>query len=524
MLSFFLLAAFIGESQYMELPDTNLRNKLIMSYPETMKGNLLDTLKAATFSGKIELVSSNIQDLSGIEYFSNIETLDLTNNKIKSIDNIVSLKKLKHVYANDNAIDSIADLTMLVNLIDFQAMNNDLKYFPNFGNPSVLQSLYLTNNKIEDFPSFENFTGLVNLVIGNNPLRSQIDVSSCSILEQLHVHLLNIDTIFGIEKLEKLRILYAWGNKISNINGLDSLKNLERIYLRNNPISLLPYLKNKPKLSVLSVEDCKLTFEDIVPILQIQNLTTVSYSPQRELYIDNYTLRAERSLRINSPLKNTESKNNYYWSKDGIPLENKLSELAFDAIQISDAGIYTLSIKNNLAPDLTLYIQPFEITVLPCLEIEFSNIDILDENCSSGYKVDLSKSTTLGGTQPFDFKLYNAQTDKYLDGKSFEKLPAGRYEYFISDANKCEVKIPFYLDRVSGCELVFSPDGDGIADFYLFDKPGLINIYDANRNLVNSLQAPISWDGTDINGTILDAGYYIIIPNGAQPLYITLVR
>ena len=61
-------------------------------------------------------------------------------------------------------------------------------------------------------------------------------------------------------------------------------------------------------------------------------------------------------------------------------------------------------------------------------------------------------------------------------------------------------------------------------DTYFIELTGKVAIYDLKRTLVNTLQAPTIWDGTDRNGVLLDAGFYILIKEGEKPIYLTIIR
>lgn len=83
---------------------------------------------------ELNLSKSNIKDLSGLEYFSQLEILDISNNNISDISPLSSLKELKKITANNN---NITDTSPLNNL----TLNN-----ADFSN----QNIYLDDTKITD--------------------------------------------------------------------------------------------------------------------------------------------------------------------------------------------------------------------------------------------------------------------------------------------------------------------------------------------------------------------------------------
>ena len=85
------LAIFLGflaptQAQYVTIPDPNFVTKLQMLFPNCMNGNQMDT----TCSGIVNATSlnvtyGNISNLSGVEYFDNLNNLNCYNNQLTSL-------------------------------------------------------------------------------------------------------------------------------------------------------------------------------------------------------------------------------------------------------------------------------------------------------------------------------------------------------------------------------------------------------------------------------------------------------
>jgi internalin A len=105
-----------------------------------------------------------------------------------------------------------------------------------------------------------------------------------------------------------------------------------------------------------------------------------------------------------------------------------------------------------------------------------------------------------------------------------ENIEAGNYFLKVVDSKLCSASDDFILNKIDNCDPVMTPNGDGITDTYYIEKKGKVAVYDLQRVLVNTLQAPIVWDGMDRNGALLDAGFYILIMEGEKPIYLTIIR
>lgn len=521
----FFLMAQVMMGQTFVLPDTNLRNKLETSYPQVMQNGELVIAEAAALTGTLNLRFANISDATGVQYFTSISTLDLSDNALTEIPDFSATTGLVNFYASNNQLVGLPDMSALTQLRDFQVMNNELMAFPDLSGATELQRLYCSNNNITQFPPLTLFPNLLILVIGENPIEHDIDFSPAVNLTELHVHKMNINTIIGLSSLKNLTTLFAWGNNIRDFSGLDSITTLELCYIFDNPVIELPYFGNKPTLNTLDVSNCYLTFEDIAPVLQ-QNISgTFKYAPQREITYADQTVRAENNFTLSYPVSSPLPDNIYIWLKNGEILDSSSSKTyTFSPVTFTDSGSYLLRIYNTSIPDLLLSTETFQVSVDPCIELNLPAVNILDKDCSKGYSIDLSNAEIAGGTAPFTYELISDNFKGTFDDVSIENIPAGQYELHIIDSKNCKATDHFTLNRIERCDPVLTPNGDGVADSYFIEKSGKVKIYNVNRKLITSLQAPVVWDGTDQNGAVLDAGYYIMVIENESPVYITVIR
>ncbi len=526
VLFFLLLTVTKSFAQTVALPDTNLRNKLISSYPQVMQGNELNLSQASALTGTLDLANSNLHNAEGIQYFTSIISLRISDNQLSELPSLAGMSMLVNFYASNNKLTNLPDMTSLTQLTDFQAMNNQLTELPNISNNHNLRSLYCSGNQITTLPDLINFPNLVNFVVGDNPLISPLDFSKCPNLIELHIHKTNTDTIIGLDKLNKLEILYAWGNSIKDLSDLNQNTTLKQLVVFDNKVEEIPVLNNKPNLINVDINSCQLTFEDLEPIIQQNPSYTFTYKPQKKLLLQDYIFRAENNVNVPYPVSNASLNNNYEWYKNGELITGSTSEkLGFNPINLSDSGIYYLRVSNSTIPDLIIESDSFLITVKPCIEINTSFVEVLNKDCSTGYSIDLANTEINGGTEPFIYTLENETYTNTFTTTEIDNLPAGQYKISVTDTKKCTAENSFILDRISGCDPVLTPNGDGVADTFFIEEKGQILIYDYSRNLIRTLYGPTTWDGTNDRGETVEVGYYIIIPQETRsPTYITIIQ
>jgi internalin A len=520
---FLMTTAVVGQT--VVLPDTNLRNKLNTDYPQVMQAGKLLPAKAAALSGALNINNANIKDATGIEYFTNINFLNIAGNQLRTIPDISGIKNLMGFYANNNQLTSLPSMASLTQLGDFQVSYNQLTSLPDISGASGLKFLYCSNNRLSQFPSLKQFPALSILVMGLNPLNTVIDFSLCPNLTQLHVHKTGIDTIVGLAKLKKLNILYAWGNNIRSFSGLDSITTLSTIYIFDNPIKKLPYLKNKPGLNTLEAVNCNLSFEDILPVLQPTPPAVFNYIPQRSFTMNDIIDREKNTRVLLYPKPSPQPGNVYVWIKNGVVIDSsKAASFIFNALAFSDSGKYSLKVYNANVPGLIMKSTIFNISVKPCIEFSIPTVNIIDKQCGKGYKIDITNAVLLGGNPPYSYELSNGIYREHFTSLVYENIPAGNFLITITDTKKCTASSKFVLNQIEKCDPVITPNGDGVSDSYFIEKHGKVKVYDLKRNLVNSLDGPAVWDATDQKGALLDAGYYILIIDEDAPVYVTIIR
>ena len=115
----------------------------------------------------------NISDVSGIEYCTNLEILNLWSNQIVDISVLSGLTNLQELYLSNNQIIDINALSGLTNLIYINLFYNQIINISGLSGLTNLQVLNINSNQIIDiYPLIQN-NGIDNndiVYINNNPL------------------------------------------------------------------------------------------------------------------------------------------------------------------------------------------------------------------------------------------------------------------------------------------------------------------------------------------------------------------
>ncbi|WP_299247411.1 LRR-like protein [uncultured Cytophaga sp.] len=509
------------------ITDVNFRNKLISSYPSVMTGIQLNIAAAHGFTNDLILTGANISNLDGIQFFTSVYKIDASFNNLTSLPSISTLTQLKYLYVNFNQLTSLPNLNNQLSLIELQASNNALTSVPNLSQLLNLNILFLTNNNITNLPDISTLINLKSLIIGNNPFTTLPDFSPNNQLLELHVHQTNSTQIKGLSQLTKLTKLYCWNNSITDLSDLSSNTTLTGLFAFSNKLNQLPTLTNKPNLNSVEIADNYLTFEDLLPLAGITTLSDFSYSPQDSVGIHtNVSVREYSTLALSFIEDAAITNNTYTWYKGNqIISTNQTQALNIPKASKNNEGAYYVKYTNPILPALTLTHRIWDVILIPCFDIQSYSFNILSNECSLGATVH-ANIVLNGGTAPYSYKLTQLNTTDTLTNNTgdYNQIAPGNYSFIIRDSNNCTIERTEKIIKPAKCDPVITPNGDILMSSYFIEQTGDTKIIDLQGKTILQFKSPAVWYGTKADGTLADAGFYVIIVNDKKITNITVIR
>ncbi len=212
-----------------------------------------------------------------------------------------------------------------------------------------------------------NMVSLTNLSLNYNQLLGNIPSSIYLLPNLTHISFFGnnlVGTISdSIALASNLELFDVSNNNITGSvpNTVTSLDNLFFFSAQNNDIEELPDMSGMPSLAVLLVIGNKLTFEDIEPHVGLSNFT---YGLQDTIGNQVDTLvNAGANITIDRTVGGTA--NVYQWYKDGFAIPGETNAtITLNSISAADAGTYRVEVTNTIAPELTLYSKPVNLSVI----------------------------------------------------------------------------------------------------------------------------------------------------------------
>lgn len=302
---------------YTYVADANFETKLInLGIDDVLDNHILNT-SAATVT-TLNISGTNISNLQGISAFTNLTTLNASQNQLKETD-LSSNLLLQEVKLSNNNI-KVLDVSMLSNLVSIEVDNNQLFYFnlqngnnnniSNFSSNDnsdltcvlVDDEVYATTNFITKDPntSFSStecttvYTAIPDVNF-EDELSVYDDVARDGKVPKLAIHTVtslylrsdNITDLTGIEDFFNLKILLLTRNNLSSVNFSNNLK-LESLTIDDNELTTID-LTNNTLLQTLNIENNNISTIDLSKNTLLKNLN-LSYNNISALNLTNNTL------------------------------------------------------------------------------------------------------------------------------------------------------------------------------------------------------------------------------------------
>nr|DAD44639.1 TPA_asm: hypothetical protein HUJ06_002869 [Nelumbo nucifera] len=244
----------------------------------------------------LDLTSYQLHDLDGIELPPSLIELDLTTNRLSTLDPrialLAQLKKLslrqnlfddagiepisrwdsisglQELVLRDNRLTKIPDASIFKSLLVFDISFNEIPSLNGLSKVSnTLKELYVSKNEVTKIEELDHFHELQILELGSNRLRVMENLQNLTHLQELWLGRNRIRTVnlCGLRCIKKLSLQ---SNRLTSMLGFQDCVALEELYLSHNGISKMEGLSTLANLHVLDVSSNKLT-----TINDIENLT-----------------------------------------------------------------------------------------------------------------------------------------------------------------------------------------------------------------------------------------------------------
>ncbi|MBW1298602.1 M4 family metallopeptidase [Aquimarina litoralis] len=343
-------------NEYTSIPDSNFEAALeALGYDDVSGDGKVPTNNINSLTS-LNVDNTNISDLTGIEDFVDLETLEVRDNNLTSLD-LTSNTKLTGLGAERNSLTSL-NVTNCPDLEVVLLADNNLSSL-DVSNNLILRGLWVQNNNISAI-DVSNNTALKAISLTGGGM-TEIDVSNNLLLERLFLND-NALTELDLSNHSNLFILGVQSNNLTSLN----------IQNGNNTNFTFFQATNNPNLTCILVDD-------------------VAYAETNFTSIGAQTIFSDTYCR--------------YTSIPDAAFEYGLNSRGYDDIE-GDGQVPTALIE----PVTSLSLNYFYISDLTGIE-DFSSLVDLSINGSNLPVLDLSNMTNLESLQVSDSNITSLNLD-----------------------------------------------------------------------------------------------------------------
>lgn len=359
-----------------------------------------DEAKAVT---TISASMLNISSLIGIEYFSNLESIDVSFNKLETLD-LSHSPKLETVLVNGNKLQSLG-LSGLAAMTELDCSNNKLTAL-NVSESEGLLSLNCTNNQLGSLNVQKN-KALTDLQCSSNQLVT-LDVKNNTALETLYCRKNSIN-VLDVTKLTCLKNLDCSQNSLASLNLYQNL-NLDILYCASNHLYGLGLSANT-KLTFL---DCRSNTINALDVSKNALLETINCTNNQLVRLDVSSNPALETIACTGNPALTK-----LWVKDAAQAAAlSVTKDDFTAIAYNNGGINIPDAK--LKTYLVALFDEDEDGEISILEAE----NVQNVNCSSRAVADLTGLENCPNLKYLNFNGCNVSTIELPNLKKLETIVA----------------------------------------------------------------------------------------------------
>ena len=269
-------------------PDPHLRSAVLLALDKPSEGEFtveeLASLRILDAPGTDE---DKIEDLTGLEAATRLETLVLTDNAVADLSPLGHIGGLKGLFLERNGFQNLDGLAPLKGLLDLRLTGNPLGDLSPLADLAALERLWLDETGILDIAPLAELGALQELVlrcasrddfVGRAACEDEsiTDISPLAGLTDLTTLDLNFNNVVDVRPLAELRrlnYLDLWGNEISDLGPLENLEDLFSVDLDDNEITDIRPLAGLSILEALHLNGNAVT--DISPLADLEALDTL---------------------------------------------------------------------------------------------------------------------------------------------------------------------------------------------------------------------------------------------------------
>jgi Leucine-rich repeat (LRR) protein len=220
---------------------------------------------------RVNLDRTKISNLSALSHLRRIESLNLVEVPISSLDGLF-LSKLSQLSVAQTNLEDLSPLVSAKGLQILDISQTKITDLSPLANLEELRVLYLSGSSISDLSPIRRLTNLRILLFDGTPVTEISALKKLNSLNRLSFSNTNVSDVNPLAQLTYLEELDFHETRVSDIGALSDLRNLRRLNISDTKVTDLSIIANLTSLTSkgsdfdfnLSVKDCPIKDPELV--------------------------------------------------------------------------------------------------------------------------------------------------------------------------------------------------------------------------------------------------------------------
>ena len=255
------------------IPDPNLRAAIAEALGKSPNAPI--TVEEMAKLTRLDVPNRGIQDLTGLQFATNLRLLNLRDNQVSDLSPIMGLIQLRELMLTFNPVSDLSPLRGLTNLTQLEVDASQVSDISPLRGLTNLTYLELDETLVSDISPLRGLINLTHLELQDTSVSDLSQIAGLINLEVLGFEGDNVSDLSQIAGLINLkRINASWGSSISDLSPLADLTKLEEIHINAGKVSDLTPLTGLTNLKELHFQDNDIS--DISPLAGLTGLTRMN--------------------------------------------------------------------------------------------------------------------------------------------------------------------------------------------------------------------------------------------------------
>ena len=255
------------------IPDPNLRAAIAEALGKSINAPI--TVEEMGGLKELDMRRSDIRDLTGIQFATNLSRLFLWDNQISDLSPLAGLTELRELWTDGNPLSDISPVRGLANLTHLEISSNQVSDISPVRGLTNLIHLEFNATLVSDLSPVKGLISLIHLEFDDTPVVDLSPVKGLINLDRLEFSQTEVTDMSPLAGMVNLKIIIVWGTPISDLSPLAGLTGLERLDICGAVLSDLSPLAGLAGLKELYLAGNGIS--DISPIARLTGLERLSF-------------------------------------------------------------------------------------------------------------------------------------------------------------------------------------------------------------------------------------------------------